>query len=130
LDLDGTGVTVNISGSGRDAKTPMGSEEAGFDSSEWTSISTTGTLTIPGSRRVPPNCFKSNCWICLEPVEGSLSVLVYYIGPHKIMWATGYPHSNGFFPQSAADDPRAARAVVPRGAAPGIGQRSDGVLRR
>ena len=21
-----------------------------------------------------------------------------YIGPHKIMWATDYPHQNGFFP--------------------------------
>jgi hypothetical protein len=26
-------------------------------------------------------------------VEGSLSVLADYIGPHKIMWATDYPHS-------------------------------------
>jgi hypothetical protein len=24
--------------------------------------------------------------------------LANYIGPHKIMWATDYPHSDGFFP--------------------------------
>jgi uncharacterized protein len=24
--------------------------------------------------------------------------LADYIGPHKIMWATDYPHSDGFFP--------------------------------
>ena len=25
-------------------------------------------------------------------------MLADYIGPHKIMWATDYPHSDGFFP--------------------------------
>jgi hypothetical protein len=25
-------------------------------------------------------------------------VLADYIGPHKIMWSTDYPHSDGFFP--------------------------------
>jgi Amidohydrolase len=30
--------------------------------------------------------------------RGSLSVLADYIGPHKIIWATDYPHSDGFFP--------------------------------
>jgi predicted TIM-barrel fold metal-dependent hydrolase len=25
-------------------------------------------------------------------------VLADYIGPHKIMWATDYPHQDGFFP--------------------------------
>ena len=34
-----------------------------------------------------------------EPVEGSLKVLADYIkDPHKIMWATDYPHRDGFFP--------------------------------
>jgi hypothetical protein len=27
-------------------------------------------------------------------------VLADYIGPHKIMWVTDYPHSEGFFPGS------------------------------
>ena len=31
-------------------------------------------------------------------IEGSLSVLADYVGPHKILWATDYPHPDGFFP--------------------------------
>ena len=27
-----------------------------------------------------------------------IAVLANYIGPHKILWATDYPHSDGFFP--------------------------------
>ena len=46
----------------------------------------------------PSELFQRNCWISFEPVEGSLSVLADYIGPHKIMWATDYPHPDGFFP--------------------------------
>ena len=30
--------------------------------------------------------------------RGQLKVLADYIGPHKIMWATDYPHPDGFFP--------------------------------
>jgi len=51
-----------------------------------------------GLKTRPSELFKRNCWISFEPVEGSLSVLADYIGPHKIMWATDYPHSDGFFP--------------------------------
>ena len=46
----------------------------------------------------PSDLFRRNCWISFEPVEGSLSVLADYIGPHKILWATDYPHPDGFFP--------------------------------
>jgi len=46
----------------------------------------------------PTEIFRRNCWISFEPVEGSLSVLADYIGPHKILWATDYPHPDGFFP--------------------------------
>jgi predicted TIM-barrel fold metal-dependent hydrolase len=46
----------------------------------------------------PSELFRRNCWISFEPVEGSLKVLAGYIGPNKIMWATDYPHSDGFFP--------------------------------
>ena len=46
----------------------------------------------------PSELFRRNCWISFEPVEGSLSVLADYIGPHKILWATDYPHPDGFFP--------------------------------
>jgi len=46
----------------------------------------------------PSELFQRNCWISFEPVEGCLSVLADYIGPHKILWATDYPHPDGFFP--------------------------------
>ena len=46
----------------------------------------------------PTELFRRNCWISFEPVEGCLSVLADYIGPHKILWATDYPHPDGFFP--------------------------------
>jgi len=51
-----------------------------------------------GLKMRPSDLFRRNCWISFEPVEGSLSVLAEYIGPHKIMWATDYPHRDGFFP--------------------------------
>jgi predicted TIM-barrel fold metal-dependent hydrolase len=46
----------------------------------------------------PSELFQRNCWISFEPVEGSVKVLADYIGPHKILWATDYPHPDGFFP--------------------------------
>ena len=46
----------------------------------------------------PSDIFQRNCWISFEPVEGSVKVLADYIGPNKIMWATDYPHPDGFFP--------------------------------
>jgi len=46
----------------------------------------------------PSELFERNCWISFEPVENSIAVLADYIGPHKIMWATDYPHQDGFFP--------------------------------
>jgi predicted TIM-barrel fold metal-dependent hydrolase len=52
--------------------------------------------TAPKMR--PSELFKRNCWISFEPVENSIAVLADYIGPHKIMWATDYPHQDGFFP--------------------------------
>jgi uncharacterized protein len=50
----------------------------------------------------PSEIFQRNCWISFEPVEGSLRVLADYIGPHKILWATDYPHPDGFFPGAPA----------------------------
>jgi uncharacterized protein len=51
-----------------------------------------------GLKTRPSDLFRRNCWISFEPVEGSLKVLAEYIGPHKILWATDYPHRDGFFP--------------------------------
>jgi predicted TIM-barrel fold metal-dependent hydrolase len=51
-----------------------------------------------GLKTRPSELFQRNCWISFEPVESSVGVLADYIGPHKIMWATDYPHPDGFFP--------------------------------
>jgi len=50
----------------------------------------------------PSELFQRNCWISFEPVEGALDVLADYIGPTKILWATDYPHADGFFPGAPA----------------------------
>jgi predicted TIM-barrel fold metal-dependent hydrolase len=55
-----------------------------------------------GLKTRPSELFQRNCWISFEPVEGSLSVLADYIGAHKILWATDYPHPDGFFPGAPA----------------------------
>jgi uncharacterized protein len=47
-------------------------------------------------RLKPSEYFTRQCWISFEPVEGRLSVPVDYIGPEKILWATDYPHPDGF----------------------------------
>ena len=57
-------------------------------------------------------------------LENSIAVLADYIGPHKIMWATDYPHQDGFFPgapQMMRDrlgslSPEAAHQVMAGGA--------------
>jgi predicted TIM-barrel fold metal-dependent hydrolase len=51
-----------------------------------------------GLKTRPSELFERNCWIAFEPVETSLKVLAEHIGPHKILWATDYPHPDGFFP--------------------------------
>jgi uncharacterized protein len=53
-------------------------------------------------RMRPSEYFQRQCWISFEPVEGSLAYLVEYLGPHKILWATDYPHPDGFFPGAPA----------------------------
>src|SRR5881409_4075451 len=55
-----------------------------------------------GLKTRPSELFQRNCWISFEPVEGSLKFLADYIGPNKIMWATDYPHRDGFFPGAPA----------------------------
>ena len=62
----------------------------------------------------PSELFQRNCWISFEPVEQSLNVLADYIGPNKILWATDYPHPDGFFPgapQMIADRPGLSAAT-------------------
>lgn len=44
----------------------------------------------------PSEYFRRQCWISFEPSEDSLKVLADHIGPERIMWATDYPHTDGF----------------------------------
>jgi predicted TIM-barrel fold metal-dependent hydrolase len=57
-----------------------------------------GLFNDSGLRMRPSEYFQRQCWISYEPVEGSLSHLVDYLGANKILWATDYPHPDGFFP--------------------------------
>lgn len=50
----------------------------------------------------PSDYFRRQCWISFEPVEQSLTYVVDYIGPRNILWATDYPHPDGFFPGAPA----------------------------
>lgn len=44
----------------------------------------------------PSDLFRRQCFISFEPVEGSLKYLAEYIGSENILWATDYPHADGF----------------------------------
>jgi uncharacterized protein len=45
---------------------------------------------------LPSEYFHRQCWVSFEPVEGCLAVLADYIGPEKVLWASDYPHVDGF----------------------------------
>jgi uncharacterized protein len=69
----------------------------------------------------PSAYFRRQCWISFEPNEGTLPLLVDYLGADKVLWATDYPHVDGYFPGApamvAAKLPEAtARTVLARGA--------------
>ncbi|MHA1568811.1 MAG: amidohydrolase family protein, partial [Alphaproteobacteria bacterium] len=49
-----------------------------------------------GLNLMPSEIFRRQCFISFEPVEGALKVLADYIGPTNILWATDYPHVDGF----------------------------------
>jgi predicted TIM-barrel fold metal-dependent hydrolase len=57
-----------------------------------------GVFNDSSLRLRPSEYFQRQCWISFEPVEGSLAYLADYLGRHKILWATDYPHPDGFFP--------------------------------
>jgi uncharacterized protein len=44
----------------------------------------------------PSEIFQRQCFISFEPVERSLPLLADYIGSDNILWATDYPHLDGF----------------------------------
>jgi len=45
----------------------------------------------------PSEIFRRQCFISFEPVEKSLALLADYIGADNILWATDYPHLDGFW---------------------------------
>ncbi len=45
----------------------------------------------------PSEIFRRQCFISFEPVERSLTLLADYLGPENILWATDYPHFDGFW---------------------------------
>ena len=45
----------------------------------------------------PSEIFRRQCFISFEPVEGSLPLLADYLGANNILWATDYPHLDGFW---------------------------------
>lgn len=55
-----------------------------------------GPMNDTGLVLLPSEYFQRQCWISFEPVEGCLAALADYIGPDKILWATDYPHLDGF----------------------------------
>jgi len=48
-------------------------------------------LTAP-----PSEIFRRQCFISFEPVERTLPLLADYVGRTNILWATDYPHADGF----------------------------------
>ena len=66
-----------------------------------------------GLKTRPSELFQRNCWIAFEPVEGCLGPLADYVGSDKILWATDYPHPDGFFPGA----PEMVRGLL-KGASP------------
>ena len=54
----------------------------------------------------PSEIFRRQCFISFEPVEGSLPLLADYLGADNILWATDYPHLDGF-----TDAPKMIKAM-------------------
>src|SRR5207245_2146272 len=59
-----------------------------------------------GLKTRPSDIFRRQCFISFEPVEGTLPLIAEYIGADNILWATDYPHADGF-----PDAPNMIRAM-------------------
>jgi predicted TIM-barrel fold metal-dependent hydrolase len=75
----------------------------------------------PPVRTKPSEIFRRQCWISFEPIEGTIASMAEYLGPNKILWATDYPHLDGFFPGAPAMiaeklPPNIRRQVMAQGA--------------
>lgn len=58
----------------------------------------TGIFDVPYLKMRPSDYFRRQCWIAFEPPEGTIASSAQYLGADKILWATDYPHVDGFFP--------------------------------
>lgn len=47
---------------------------------------------------LPSEYFRRQGWIGFEPDEPGLGVLVDYVGPDRLVWASDYPHPDAHFP--------------------------------
>jgi predicted TIM-barrel fold metal-dependent hydrolase len=54
------------------------------------------SMNDTGLHTRPSEIFRRQCFISFEPVEASLRELANYLGPTNILWATDYPHADGF----------------------------------
>ena len=74
-------------------------------------------LRRPGLQRLGPqhaaraSCSSATAGSRSSRSRAASSVLADYIGPHKILWATDYPHPDGFFPGAPQLIARPAGAV-------------------
>jgi predicted TIM-barrel fold metal-dependent hydrolase len=50
----------------------------------------------PISKLRPSEYFDSNIWVAMEPEEKTVPSTVQMLGAHKLMWASDWPHSEGF----------------------------------
>ena len=50
-------------------------------------------VTIP-LREEPSSYVRRQCWISGDPDEGSLPLVIGYVGADRFLWATDYPHSD------------------------------------
>jgi len=53
-------------------------------------------------RLKPSEYFKRQCWISFEPVENGIAYAAEHLGADKLLWATDYPHGDGYFPGAPA----------------------------
>jgi predicted TIM-barrel fold metal-dependent hydrolase len=51
-----------------------------------------------GLRMPPSEYFRRQCWVSLEPTETTIQSVAEYCGADHVMWATDYPHIDGWFP--------------------------------
>jgi uncharacterized protein len=64
----------------------------------------------------PLEYFKRQCFVSFEPVESSIGYAAEYLGADSLLWASDYPHPDGFFPGG----PAMVLERTPESARPGV----------